>query len=83
MKTVLIDKELFDAIVFYHLFASEKERSNKALIRKIENSIEEKLKRVHYRNLYTASKTLKDPDLREIARQEYLDQRGILKDFRW
>lgn len=35
------------------------------------------------RELYTKSKTAQTEEEREKARQEYLDKRGIQKDFRW
>ena len=35
------------------------------------------------RESYTKSKTAPTEEEREKARQEYLDRRGILADFRW
>ena len=83
MKNILIDKELFDALVFYHLFASREERDCLALNSTIIVGLEDKLKRVHLRNLYTESKMNRDSDLKEIARLEYLNLKGISEDFRW
>ena len=44
---------------------------------------EEKLQAMKLHNLYSESKNCKFKELRETARQLYLDEKGIHKDFRW
>ena len=34
-------------------------------------------------NVYTVYKTGQDPEMRELARQVYLDKAGVLPDYRW
>ena len=43
----------------------------------------DKLDRMVLREQYTTYKTSSDPDKKEAARQQYLDSKGIHKDFRW
>ncbi len=83
MKNIMIEKELFDAIVLYHLFSDIDQRNDVALNRKIRAGLENKLKRVHLHKLYSESKTNKDKDLKEQARQQYLNAKGVGSDFRW
>ena len=83
MKNIMIEKELFDAIVLYHLFSDIDQRNDVALNRKIRAGLENKLKRVHLHNLYSESKTNKDKALKELARQQYLNTKGVGSDFRW
>ena len=45
--------------------------------------LEEKGERIYRRDLYTKSKSAVTPAERETARQKYLDERGILPDFRY
>ena len=71
MKNVQIPQELFMKLLRYHLLDDEKK------------GLEQKMNIMVERELYTKSKTALTEEEREKARQEYLDRRGILADFRW
>ena len=49
----------------------------------LKKGLEQKMKTMVERELYTKSKTAPTEEEREKARQEYLDRRGIQADFRW
>lgn len=49
----------------------------------IRQELEEKLQGMKLHNLYSEAKNCKLKELRETARQLYLDEKGIHKDFRW
>ncbi|WP_281757790.1 hypothetical protein [Succinatimonas hippei] len=82
MAKVQIEKELFDLLVRFHLTGKEQEilHRDRALIRQ---GLEEKLQAMKLHNLYSESKNCKFKELRETARQLYLDEKGVHKDFRW
>ena len=82
MAKVQIEKELFDLLVRFHVTGKEQEilYRDRALIRQ---GIEEKLQAMKLHNIYSESKNCKFKELREIARQLYLDEKGIHKDFWW
>ena len=79
MKQVQIPEELFNnllALVFCE--------PNEEIQEKCEKGLLEKLERMALHELYskTKNKTLSEEE-REKARQEYLDKKGIHKDFRY
>ena len=47
------------------------------------NEFQRKIDKMIEHDLYTTWKTCKNDEEREKARQEYLDRKGIPKDFRW
>lgn len=78
-QTVQIDFKLFLDLVSFHLLESEDPDLSKRCAR----GLEKKLDTIVARDMYTRSKTADTPEEREAARQEYLDKRGIHRDFRW
>lgn len=82
MAKVQIEKELFDLLVRFHVTGEEQEilHRDRVLIRQ---GLEEKLQAMKLHNLYSEAKNCKFKELRETARQLYLDEKGIHKDFRW
>lgn len=77
MKNIQITDELFCHIVAYHILGMEH------LQGVIEKGLEEKMDAIINRELYTKFKTDPSTKEKENARQEYLDKKGIKKDFRW
>lgn len=77
MKNIQISKELFCNIVAYHILGNETKD------KEIEKGLEEKMDAIIMRELYTKSKIAPSEKEKESARQEYLDKKGITKDFRW
>lgn len=82
MKYVLIEKQLFDMLIEFHLQNNTKDEFI-LLNQNIAKALEQKMKKLYYRDLYTNYKISEDANKREKARQEYLDARWIHKDFRW
>lgn len=82
MKYVLIEKQLFDMLIEFHLQNNTKDEFI-LLNQNIAKALEQKMKKLYYRDLYTSYKMSEDANKREKARQEYLDARWIHKDFRW
>lgn len=84
MANVQIPEELFFKIFRYHClqeFADPGELDS--LNQEISKAIEKKLDAMLSRQLYGQYKTAMTEEEREKARQEYLDKRGVPKDFRW
>ncbi len=77
MKNIQISEELFIALVKYHLLDSIREEEQ------IKQALMDKMDRIAMRELYTQYKTAASEEEKEKARQEYLDKRGVTKDFRW
>lgn len=77
MKNVQISKELFLALLHYHL-DGEGEYADE-----IAQGLEQKLEAMLRRDLYAKYKTALTEEEREIARREYLDWRGVPESFRW
>ena len=75
MKNVQISQELFFTIMKYFLLEQEDLRPE------IQKGLEEKFDAMVMRELYTKYKSV--PTKEEKAREEYLDKRGVPKDFRW
>ena len=76
-QKVQISKELFTALVKYHLLEMNEEQN---LIKK---ELKEKLDLLVKRDIYTKYKTASTEEEKEEARQEYLDQVGMMQNFRW
>lgn len=76
-KNVQISRELFLALIRYHLFDL---RGDEERIRK---ELEEKMNALYRHELYETSKTAATSAEREKARQTYLDEKGVSEDFRW
>lgn len=77
MANVQISEELFINLVKFFLLDADTAAECK-------QGLQEKLDKLHQRSLYSAAhdKNL-SADEREQARQAYLDEKGIPKDFRW
>ena len=76
-KNVQISRELFLALIRYHLFDL---RGDEERIRK---ELEEEMNALYRHELYETSKTAATSAEREKARQTYLDEKGVPEDFRW
>ena len=77
LKNVQISEELFIALLKYHLVEIDD------VLPEIKNGLEEKLKAMIRRDLYTKYKTAPTEEEREKARQEYLEKVGMHRSFRW
>lgn len=77
MRQIKISEELFIRLVKYHLLEVETDKNE------IEKELQKKLDSMIIRELYTEYKTASSEELKEKARQEYLDKRGVLDSFRW
>ena len=77
MKNVQIPQQLFMKLLRYHLLDDD------SCTEDVKKGLEQKMKTMVERELYTKSKTAPSEEEREKARQEYLDRRGIQADFRW
>ena len=80
MKQIQIPEELFNMIVNY--FLSEEFKKEELLAEEIEKGLEEKLDKMINRELFTKYKKAPTGAEREQARQQYLNRREILEDFR-
>ncbi len=78
-EKVQIDKSLYSDIVSYFLHGDRSEYREKLILDGINKDFDKRIER----ELYTTYKTAPTPEQREAARQEYLDRKGISKDFRW
>ncbi len=76
-KSVLIPEKLFVNLCRYHIFGITDAESS------IRKGLEAKIDRFKAHQLYSTYKVSPDPEEKEKARQEYLDVKGIHKDFRW
>lgn len=77
MKNVQVPQQLFMKLLRYHLLDDD------SCTEDVKKGLEQKMKTMVERELYTKSKTAPTEEEREKARQEYLDRRGIQADFRW
>jgi len=76
-KNVQIPYDLFIDLIRFHLldlYEDEKE---------IRTGLEQKLKAMSDRQLYSKYKTAESENEREEARRQYLDSRGVPEDYRW
>lgn len=77
MANVQISEALFADLVRFHLFGVDENAET------IKTALEAKIDAMVARQQYTTYKTAPTAEERERARQEYLDAKGISKDFRW
>lgn len=77
-KSVQIDSKLF--LQLYEYFKTAEDSSQTAA--DIFKQLDDKLDKLISRELFSQYKRAATPDEREQARQEYLDQKGIHKNWR-
>ena len=77
MKNVQVPQQLFMKLLRYHLLDDD------SCTEDVKKGLEQKMKTMVERELYTKSKTAPTEEEWEQARQEYLDRRGIQASFRW
>ena len=77
MKNLQISEELFYMLLRFHLLEDDLWQEE------IVSELQKKLDAMVNRNLYTKYKTAPTAAEKEQARQEYLDRKGYLPDFRW
>lgn len=76
-KKVLISQKLFlDIYTYFELDIHDNEDE-------IRRELNDKLDAMVMHDTYTQYKTAPTDEEREMARQQYLDEKGIHKDFRW
>ena len=76
-KNVQIPYDLFIDLIRFHLLDLYEDD------KKIRTGLEQKLKAMSDRQLYSEYKTAETESEREAARQKYLDSRGIPESYRW
>ena len=76
-RNVQIHYRLFINLIRFHLLDFYEDE------KKIKTGLEQKLKAMSDRQLYSEYKTAKTESEREAARQKYLDSRGVPEDYRW
>ena len=76
-KQIQIPEDLFYDLILYHLHGMSEYGE------RVQKGLEEKYEAWYRRRLYTQSKTAETEEEREQARQQYLDEKGILPDWRW
>lgn len=76
-RNVQIPYELFIELIRFHLFDLYEDE------KKIRTGLEQKLKAMSDRQLYSKYKTAESESEREEARQQYLYSRGVPEDYRW
>ena len=76
-RNVQIPAELFYLLVKYHI---DGEKDSGEIIAE---ELQQKYDRILQHNRYTAYKTIDDPEVKEMARNSYLDAAGYLPDHRW
>ena len=81
MKNIKISDELF--MLMWGYINDHYDPDDISRYRKIDAGIQAKISAMLRHEYYTASKTGKSEEIREQARQEYLDAAGIHSDFRW
>lgn len=79
MKNVQIPGELWYLLVRRHLL----DHDDPEELDRIKKLMESKLESLVKHQLYTTSKTDPDPETREKARKQYLDEVGMRKSFRY
>ena len=82
-KSIQIPEELFTILYKCFVINLEDKCDHCAGCAEVRRLLDEKGDRIYRRSLYTQSKTAATPAERETARQKYLDERGILPDFRY
>ena len=76
-RNVQIPYDLFINLIRFHLLDLYEDD------KKIRTGLEQKLKAMSDRQLYSEYKTAETERERESARQKYLDSRGIPESYRW
>ena len=76
-KQVQISQSLFAELIQYFVLDIDIDYE------KIKTELNNKLDTIALRQLYTTYKTASTDEEKEIARQKYLDEKGIDSDFRW
>lgn len=79
-KTVQIDYELFQNICDYIFEFGD---FNEPLCQEIKEGLQEKLDALARRAFYTQYKTGATKEIRAIAREHYLEEKGIFPSYRW
>lgn len=83
-RNVQIPTELWEQLCRFHLQNHELDDFEvDELWQSIERGIRTKLESQQRRETYSQYKTAGSADQREVARQQYLDQRGVPGSFRW
>ena len=85
MKKIQITQDLFVKMIKY-FYSEEFELGDDELFelyRDIKKGIEKKLDAISRRSYYTEYKTADTDEVKEQARQKYLDAVGMHKDFRY
>lgn len=82
-KNIMIPEKLFTALYKCFVIDLEQKCDNCCGCAEVKRQLEEKGDRIYRHDLYTKSKTAATPSERETARQKYLDESGILPDFRF
>lgn len=78
-KSIQIPQTLFvDLVQYFELDGDTQERHDR-----IVKALDDKMDRYLEHELYTKYKTAPTEEQKEKARQEYLEQKGIPKDYRW
>ena len=83
------EKTFFDALMVCYSVLNDEIRAcltedKLEIIERLENALNDKLDKMVLHNIYTKSKDTNLTDTeREQARKEYLDRKGVHKDFRW
>ena len=78
-KNVQIPLELFVQLCKFHLADINDSETTEAIYKGLNDKIDQMARRERY----TTDKTAESADDRERARQAYLEQIGLHKDFRW
>lgn len=78
-KSIKISVELFGMIVKWFLLGQE----NREAEAEIKRALGKKIREMSRRDIYHQYKIAPEGESKEKLRQEYLDEAGVLKDFRW
>lgn len=84
-KSVMVDWDLFWLLCRYHLLPEELSEDEEIEVASaIRGGLEAKLDAMQRRQLYTTYRDSRaTPQVREAARQAYLDMIGMLPGYRW
>lgn len=83
MANIQIPETLFYDILRYYLISSNGGDVPKDLDKTVFEGLSDKVQKIIDRELYTKYKTAPTEEEREMARQKYLDSKGIPESFRW
>ena len=79
-KTIQIDFDLFEDL---YVYAARHAEPDDLQFRRISTAVKKKLDALMRRTLYSLYKAGVSEEIREQAREEYLDAAGILEAFQW